>query len=116
MYAMLWASERPASWPPTTCDGRSSTRMSSSALTHAWAAMKCAVASCQRSGNTSAHAATATPNTPIAHGPNASSGSAATTVNALRIKRPASTSSARFALRAVGVITSSTAPHSGVPM
>jgi hypothetical protein len=38
--AMLVASEDAALEPPTTCDGRSSTRMSSSALMHACAATK----------------------------------------------------------------------------
>jgi hypothetical protein len=40
LSAMLCASDMPASLPSTTCDGRSSTRMSSSALTQDCAAMK----------------------------------------------------------------------------
>jgi hypothetical protein len=67
--AMLCASDAPTASPPTTCDGRNSTRMSSSALTHACAATKCAISNRQRAG-ANAVAAIAAPIAPIAHGPN----------------------------------------------
>jgi hypothetical protein len=67
LSAMLPASDMPASLPLTTCDGRSSTRMSSSALTHACTAMKCAPNTRTRGGNSSAHAATPTPIAGTAH-------------------------------------------------
>ena len=61
------ASDMPASLPSTTCDGRSSTRMSSSALTHDCAAMKCATSRRARVGRNSAHAAMPTPIAGMAH-------------------------------------------------
>jgi len=114
--AMLWASDAPAIRPPTTCDGRSSTRMSRIALTHDCAAMKCAIASRQRPGTNSAAAANAAPIAPIAHGPNMSPSGVPITASAVHDSSSASSSSAQRAMRAFGVTTSSTAPHSGVPM
>jgi hypothetical protein len=67
LRAMLWASDMPALLPSTTCDGRSSTRMSSSALTHACTAMKCATSTRQRSGTTRPHSAMPAPIAGVAH-------------------------------------------------
>jgi len=114
--AMLWASDAPATLPPTTCDGRSSTRISRIELTHDCAAMKWAIASRQRAGTTSAAAAHAPPIAPTAHGPNVSPSGMPITVSDVRISSAASTSSAQRASRAFGVTTSSMAPHRGVPM
>ena len=90
--------------------------MSSSALTHACAAMKCATATRQRPGNTRPASAKAAPIALIAHTPNASPSGATTTVTADSPSKPPSTSIAIRAERAPGVTTSSAAPHSGVPM
>jgi len=114
--AMLCASDAPAIWPPTTCEGRSSTRMSRIELTHDCAAMKWAIASCQRAGTTRAAAAHAAPIAPTAHGPNGSPLGVSITVSAVPMSSAASSSRAHRASRAFGVTTSSTAPHSGVPM
>lgn len=65
--AMLCASDMPATLPSTTCDGLSSTRISSSALTHDCAAMKCAPSTRQRSGNSTAHIAMPAPIAGVAH-------------------------------------------------
>jgi len=64
--AMLCASEAPATWPLTTCDGRISTRMSSSALQQACAARKWAPSRRSRAGKASAHTSTTPPIAPIA--------------------------------------------------
>jgi len=114
--AIVCASDAPASWPLTTWAGRSSTRMSSSALTHACAATKCATATRQRPGNASAATSAAPAIATTAHRPKSSPFGAATTVIALSASNPASTSIAVRAVRALGVTTSSAAPHSGVPM
>ena len=67
LSAMLCASDMPASLPSTTCEGLSSTRMSSNALTHACAAMKCAPSTRTRSGSTSPQTAIPTPIAGVAH-------------------------------------------------
>ena len=114
--AMAWASEASASLPPTICAGRSSTRMSRIASTHACAAMKWAIASESRAGTVIAAAAHAAPIAPIAHGPNGSPPGMSITASAVPTISAASTRSARRAHRASGVATRSRAPHSGVPM
>ncbi|HEY5947049.1 MAG TPA: hypothetical protein VIV40_16210, partial [Kofleriaceae bacterium] len=67
LSAMLCASDMPADLPSTTCDGRSSTRISSSALTHACTAMKCATSRRQRSGMINAPSAMPAPIAGVAH-------------------------------------------------
>ena len=114
--AMLCASDAPATWPPTSCEGRSSTRISRIELTHDCAAAKCAIARRQRAGTASAAAAHAIPMAPTAHGPNTSPAGVSITVSEVPISSAARRSSAQRASRAFGVTTSSTAPHSGVPM
>jgi len=113
--AMLCASDS-VGMPLTICCGRNSTRMSSSALTHDCAAMKCATATRHRPGSTIAEVANTAAMPPTAHSPNASSGGVAITKIALSASTPASASIATRADRAVGVTTSNSAPHSDVPM
>jgi len=113
--AMFEASDDAVVEPPTICDGRSSTRMSSSALMQACAATKWIRGRCQRTGTTTAMIRNTPPITPTAHGPNASS-SIAITVNALIRSRPPRTAIEILARRPVGVMRSSSAPQSGVPM
>jgi len=114
--AMLCASDAPATRPPTTCDGRSNTRMSRIEVTHACAATKWAIARRQRAGAISAAAAHAVPIAPTAHGPNMSPSGGSITVSAVPTSSAASSTSAQRARRAFGVTTRRTAPHSGVPM